>query len=365
MSRRDPIDLPDPGPAVVSPAVPAGRKGRERTSRGFVLAVASAVVLSTTAILIRHLIESYRLPVLVLAFWRNALVVITLACVLGVLHPRLLRIGPRHLRYLALYGFVLAVFNGLWTLSVALNGASVATLLVYSSAGFTAVLGRWLLRERLDRAMVLAILCSFAGCALVSEALGAAARWGNLPGIVIGLLSGLSYAAYSLMGRSAAHRGLDPWTTLLYVFAFAAGFLLLGNLLPGGLVAGDAGARADLFWLGEALAGWGILFVLAAGPTLLGFGLYNVSLGYLPASFANLILTLEPIFTAVIAYYLLNERLTWTQLVGGALILTGVVLAKIQHGGAATGSSTRIARDRTAKEHGRYGERLLRRTESS
>lgn len=83
------------------------------------------------------------------------------------------------------------------------------------------------------------------------------------------------------------------WTILFHTFGFVAVFLLLFNLLPGGLLPGTATRPADLFWLGNALAGWGILFLLAAGPTVAGFGLYNISLGYLPSSVANLIVTLD------------------------------------------------------------------------
>jgi len=72
-----------------------------------------------------------------------------------------------------------------------------------------------------------------------------------------------------------------------------------------------------------------ILFLLAAGPTLAGFGLYNVSLGYLPSSVANLILTLEPAFTAVIAYVVLDEHLNGIQIAGSLLILGGVVFLRV------------------------------------
>ena len=47
---------------------------------------------------------------------------------------------------------------------------------------------------------------------------------------------------------------------------------------------------------------------------------------------ANLIVTLEPAFTAVIAYFLLGERLTWVQIAGSLLILTGVVFLRIYEG---------------------------------
>ena len=50
-----------------------------------------------------------------------------------------------------------------------------------------------------------------------------------------------------------------------------------------------------------------MLLALAAGPTLLGFGLYNISLKTLPLAVANLILSLELVFTAVIAYFLLGK----------------------------------------------------------
>ena len=70
------------------------------------------------------------------------------------------------------------------------------------------------------------------------------------------------------------------------------------------------------------------MILLAAGPTVAGFGLYNSSLGLLPASVANLILTTEPVFTAVLAYFLLGEQLTRLQIGGSVLILGGVLLLR-------------------------------------
>ena len=301
-------------------------------TRGYLVALASAAILSTTAIFIRYLTETYQVPPLVLAFWRAVFVVLTLLVGFGLLRPSLLRGARRHLPYLAGYGLVLAIFNSLWTLSVALNGAAVATVLVYCSAAFTALLGRWLLKERLDATKLTAVALCLGGCVLVAGAFDPAAWTANPLGIFTGVLSGLGYAVYSLMGRSAAQRGLNPWTTLLYTFAFAAACLLLVNLLPGSLVPGTVGPPTDLFWLGTAVAGWGVLILLAAGPTVAGFGLYNVSLSLLPSSVANLILTLEPAFTAVLAYALLGERLTTVEIIGALLILSGVGLLRLRNG---------------------------------
>jgi drug/metabolite transporter (DMT)-like permease len=298
-------------------------------TRGYLIALLSAVFLSTTAIFIRHLTQTYQMPALILAFWRDVFVTLTLLPVLGLLRPALLRISRAHLRYLVLYGLALALFNSFWTLSVALNGAAVATVLVYCSAAFTALLAWRLLGEALSWPKLLAVVLGLGGCTLVAGAYDPAVWQANLGGILTGIFSGLLYAIYSLLGRSASQRGLNPWTTLLYTFGFASVFLLGFNLLPGGLLPGSAARPQEFLWLGSAAGGWLVLFLLAAGPTVAGFGLYNVSLSYLPSSVANLIVTLEPAFTALIAFFLFGEMLTSIQIVGALLILSGVVLLRI------------------------------------
>jgi len=205
-------------------------------------------------------------------------------------------------------------------------------VLVYSSAAFTALLARWLLKESLGAVKVVAIVLCLAGCVLVANALDPAAWERNLVGILTGTLAGLGYAIYSLMGRSAAQRGLNPWTTLLYMFGFATIFFLVVNILPGERVLGTAVSPSDIFWFGNAWAGWGVVILLAAGPTVAGFGLYNTSLGLLPSSVANLILTTEPVFTAVLAYFLLGEQLTGLQIAGSLLILGGVLFLRLRGG---------------------------------
>lgn len=305
-------------------------KATSKVTQGYLICITSTVLWSSTAVFIRFLTDTYHLPSLVLAFWRDLLVFLALGTVFAMANPARLRVDRRNLWFLILYGFVLSIFNSLWTISVTLNGAAVSTVLAYSSAGFTAILGWRLFREQLGPVKVLAVLCSLVGCAFVSGAYDLSAWQVNPLGIITGVLSGLAFAAYSLMGKTSAQRGINPWTTLLYTFGFAALFLLAYNLTPGW--SPGVTSPADLFWLGGALVGWVVLIVLAIGPTIGGYGLYTVSLTYLPASVANLIATLEPAMTALLAYVLLHERLTWPQLAGSALIIGGVVILRLGEG---------------------------------
>ena len=306
-----------------------------RLSRGYLICLSATVMWSLTGIFIRYLTEEYQIPPLVLAFWRDLIVALTLAAALFFLSPKRLRIQREHLFFIFVYGFVLSVFNSLWTISVDLNGAAVSTVLAYSSAAFTAILGWWLLKEGLGWVKIAAVVLSLLGCLLVSGAYDLALWQLNPIGIITGLLSGLAFAAYNLFGRTSANRGIFPWTALLHTFFIATLFILGYNFLAGWLPEGVASSK--LLWQGSSLAGWAILVFLAVGPTIGGFGLYTVSLSYLPASVASIIATLEPVMTTTLAFFLLGERLTPPQWAGSLLIISGVILLRLRGGSGSSG----------------------------
>lgn len=288
---------------------------------GYWIALIGTVIWSSAGVFVRYLTTTYAMPPLVLAFWRDLMVAMSIAVALVIFKPAQLLPG-KQVRFLLGYGLLLALFNGLWTFSVSFNGAAAATVMAYCSAAFTAVLGWRLFNERLDWVKMVAVILSLVGCALVAGAHDPAAWRTNAFGVITGLSSGFCFALYSLMGREAAHRSLPPWTTMLYSFGFAAMFLLILVL-----VVPSAG---NLFHLGGATIGWLALFVLAAGPSVGGYGLYMVSLTRLPASVANLIATLEPAFTAVLAFMFLGEKLTAVQLIGGLVIIAGVAALRLR-----------------------------------
>jgi drug/metabolite transporter (DMT)-like permease len=306
------------------------KKNTSSLTRGYLICLTGTILWSTTGVFIRYLTETYRLPPLVLAFWRDLFVAFGLVMVIAFLKPARLRVDRKHILFLIFFGFELSLFNSLWTISVALNGAAVATVLAYSSAAFTAVLGWRLFSESLGILKIFAVMLSLIGCIFVSGAYDLSAWQGNPVGVATGLLSGLAFAGYSLMGKAASRRGIYPWTTMLYSFAFAVPFLFSYNFFKLWLPVGVA--STNFFWLGGALVGWLILFILAVGPTIGGYGLYTSSLAYLPASVANLIATLEPAMTAVLAYFLLGEIFTGPQWVGSLLIIGGVILLRMSEG---------------------------------
>ena len=216
----------------------------------------------------------------------------------------------------------------MWTFSVQYNGAAAATVMGFCSPALTAILSRILFKEQLSAIKVISILLSLMGIVLISGAYDASVWNLNAAGIIFGLLSGLLFAIYNLEGRSASNKSIDSWTALLYSFACATFFLLIFNL--GINSYSGKTPLADLLWLDNSISGWSILFILGVARTLGGFGLYTLSLRYLPTTVASLIATLEPAFTAIWAYFLLNEVMVGTQIFGGLLVLMGVILLRFE-----------------------------------
>jgi drug/metabolite transporter (DMT)-like permease len=284
---------------------------------GYLLSAGAALAWAGTAPGLKYLIDTYGIPSLALAFWRDAFV--ALACLAGVLllRPALLRVAPRDLRGLALTGVVsIGVYHALWLWSVALNGAAVAVVLIYTYPAFV-TLGSWLLfRQPVSRAHMFGLALALAGCALVVRAYDPEVLRVSWLGALVGLLTALTHSVYVLSGqRSVA--SYSPWTTLTYTMIFGTLTLLAFLLL---------GAPGQISAVGSEPAPWLIVAALAVGPTLGGYALFTSALRHIPGSTAGLISVVEAPAATLLAVLVLNERLVWPQLVGMALVL-GAILA--------------------------------------
>jgi len=119
---------------------PAPTAHKPSISRGYAIAIFGVAVWSATAVFIGYLTSRYDFPPFLLAAWRDAIAGVTVWLVLRAFRPDLLRLPRSQWKFVLIYGVLLSAFNALWTVSVVLNGAAVSTVLVYSSAAFTALI---------------------------------------------------------------------------------------------------------------------------------------------------------------------------------------------------------------------------------
>jgi len=296
-------------------------------SRGYAIAIFGVAVWSATAVFIGYLTSRYDFPPFLLAAWRDAIAGVTVWLALRAFRPDLLRLPRSQWKFVLIYGVLLSAFNGLWTVSVVLNGAAVSTMLVYSSAAFTALIAWRKFGETMNLGKMVAILLGLGGLVLVSGAYSPDAWQSNTIAVITGLISGLMFTAYSLMGKVSAQRGISSWTALTYTFMLASVLLASYNFILPQLGPVTLGSPTLIPHIDAR--GWVAVVLLGLGPTIGGYGLYNYSLSYLPASVVNLLATMEPAMTAIQSYFLLDERFSLAQVIGSLLIIGGVVIIRL------------------------------------
>ncbi|HYL80184.1 MAG TPA: EamA family transporter [Candidatus Acidoferrum sp.] len=250
-------------------------------------------------------------PMAVVA-WRALIGAAALAALLAAFRPELLRVRPRDLPFFALYGFIGVTLN-FWTYfsAVKYTTLAVAITLLYTYPAFVALLSVLFLGERLTSTKLGAIALTLFGSALVAQVYATDLLRVNLRGILFGLMTGLSMAAYSIFGKRAMSR-YPPWTVVLYAFATGGFFLSLGT-----------GTRL-LAAIHYPPAAWFWIVGLALIPSLGGYALYTLGLRDLPASRASIIATWEVVTAAFLGWLLFGEALAAPQLVGAALVCLGI-----------------------------------------
>ena len=73
----------------------------------------------------------------------------------------------------------------------------------------------------------------------------------------------------------------------------------------------------------------GYLTALILFSTIGGYGIFTLGLGRLQASVASITATTETVFAAVLAYFILSERLDFWQILGAVLVISGVILVSL------------------------------------
>ncbi|WP_415714141.1 DMT family transporter [Maridesulfovibrio sp.] len=301
---------------------------KSSTSLGIAQVLSGSALISLVGIFIKIMVVDYGQPILVVTFWRNLFVCIMLMAGLKIFKPKLFKFERENLGLLSFYGAVLTGLNGIWGWSVYFNGAGVSTVLVYISVPLT-VMAQWGLGgDRPTLRIVPSIVFCLTGCAMVCGLHGFSDFTLTPMGMFTGVLSGVFYSAYGLFGRECAQRNIHPLCVLMHVFGIAAVYMLVMNLLAHGTIPGAAPEPADIFMPGVDWKGWACILTLAIGPSMTGWSLINSSLTHLSPSVVNVLLTTEPMMTALVAIPVLGEYMTVEQWAGCFLIVFGVIVLK-------------------------------------
>jgi drug/metabolite transporter (DMT)-like permease len=312
--------LPVIGPLVAVPSS-AHVRPRARTA-GIVMAVASALAFSSSGPLVKPLLE---------AGWSLSAALIIRMGVAGlILSPALVRAVRRERSFLRRHGRALIAFGLIPVLGCQLlffsamqrMPVAVALLIQYLAPVF--LVGYvWLRTRRAPSRLVMAgSVVAITGLVLVVDVSGA--RF-DLLGTLLALGAALCVCVYFVMSERTGD-DLPPLALAsggLLVGAAAMGVLSLLGLLP------FAAPAVTVSFQGIDVPGWLPLLWVGAVATTLGYALGVMAVPRIGSRLASFVGLSEVLFALLFAWLLLGETPGVVQFVGGAILLAGVVLVRL------------------------------------
>lgn len=247
---------------------------------------------------------------------RVAVALVVLAVLMAWRRRDWMRPPPGSMPLLVGFGLSVAAVNASYYVAIDRLQVGVALSLQYTAPvlllGLAALSGR----RRPGRLAWVAAACTLAGAVLVSRAFQGFSGVSAV-GLVAGLASAVFFALYLLGADAAGARRVHPATLLLWGFVVA---VLAWSVVrpwwswPWSKLSEPPVALAVL---GVGLLGTLVPFFLAVG-----------AIPVLSPATAGIAATVEPPFAAAFAWIFLGQRLGAVQILGGALVLAGVLLAQ-------------------------------------
>jgi DME family drug/metabolite transporter len=210
-------------------------------------------------------------------------------------------------------GLLAACYQGCYFTAVSLTSVPLATLVTIGAAPVIVLAAERATGRKAGRLAPAAAGLALAGLGLL---VGLPAGFGEsavLASAGLAVLAAGGFAAITLT-CSRPVPGLDDLTVTGFGFTLGGGALIPLAACTGGLS------------FRPGLAAFGLLIALGLGPTAVAYTLYFRGLRSTAASTAALLSLLEPLTGAVLATFILGERLSATGVAGAVILAAAVIL---------------------------------------
>jgi drug/metabolite transporter (DMT)-like permease len=311
---------------VDAPTVlPEGRTD-DKTRLGYTMVAVAATLFAVNGSVSKVVLGS-GLSSLELAQIRNTSAAILFLAFLLVVAPARLRVGRRELLFLIAFGLIgIALVQWLYFVAIEHLPVGVALLIEFTAPLFVALFARFVYREHIRRRIWVAVAMCITGLALVVE------LWSGVAFSTVGVTAALGGAfaltAYLLMAeRERRHR--DAASLSFFGFLFAALLWAVINPLwtfPWDVLDDEVSLQGNLSEYSAPV--WALVTFIVLIGTMVTFTLLVGSLRHISATRASIVSTLEPVVATVVAWAWLGETFGVTQLIGGAVVIAGILVAQ-------------------------------------
>jgi drug/metabolite transporter (DMT)-like permease len=312
---------------VIESVLPAKRPvGARRPLLGYAMVWVAATLFAVNGTVSKVILES-GVSSLRLAQVRSTGAVVGLGLIVLVLARRTLRVGRGELLSLAVYGIAgLALVQLLYFVAIRRLPIGIALLIQYLAPLLVALWVRYVRHEPVRRRVWAALALALAGLTLVVQIWGGVALDGW--GVAAALAGAVAFAVYILLAERAVGRR-DPVSLSLYGFFFATVFWALAQpwwSFPFDMFDDDVSLLGNL--AERTVPIWSLTAWMIVLGTILPFWLVVGALRHIAATRVGIVGMLEPVVATIVAFAWLDESLDPLQLVGGAVVLSGILLAQ-------------------------------------
>ncbi|MFC4346887.1 DMT family transporter [Kordiimonas lipolytica] len=286
----------------------------DQTTRGIIACVCGAIGISSAAIFMRLADVTPAAS----AFWRLTMAAPVLIFIYWLTARKKGRISllpsMEEGRWILLVGLLFASELFTWHWSVAKTTVANSTLLANMATIFAALYSFVLFGERFNGRFLGGMVLALGGAALLMGR-NAELNPAYIPGDMLGLLTAVLYGGY-IVGAARARQVLD------------APLLMAGTAMVSGIL-----LSLPLLWVDGPIfpvssEGWAPLIGLALIAHVLGQSLIVYGLAHVPAALGALCLLIQPVISALWAWWLFGEALGPIHMAGASAVLVGIWIAR-------------------------------------
>lgn len=221
-----------------------------------------------------------------------------------------IRVEARDVAIAAISAFFLALHFYFWIRSLFMTSINSSMMLLSAQPFFALVLQPLVLRTPVRPRNLISLFIGMAGIAVITGGdLHISAQAGR--GDAFAIFSAAMAACY-LMSGSFRRARLIPYLGVMYslsgLMLLAFALITRGALTPARPV--------DWFWI----------LMIVIFPTLIGHTMLNRAMAHFPSYLVNLSVLIEPVLTAILAWFVFRAVVTPAVWLGGALIVSAVAV---------------------------------------
>jgi drug/metabolite transporter (DMT)-like permease len=237
-----------------------------------------------------------------------------------------LRTTKADLPHLAIYGVVgFFAVQALYFVAITRLHVSIALIMEFTAPIWIVIWLRYVKKKYVPPLMWIAIFMAFSGLVLIAQVWRG--RTLDPIGVIAALADGIVLATFFLLGEKLAAKH-QVETLMVYGFGFAT--LMMALILPLWSFpteiftqSMDLQGRFSEF----SLPGWVLITWVIIMGTIIPYLLVVNGLKLLSASTSSVMGMSEPILAGVFAWIWLSEKWGVIQLLGGAIVIVGIILA--------------------------------------